>query len=386
MYTLGYSEEELSKYNGTHTAREIAQQPGLCLEVYENIHNNKNNLISFFEEVIPDIDGIILTGAGTSNYIGMVLKSVYNHAFNIPTESISTTHLVSHPQDYFKKDRKFLLVSFARSGNSPESKAAVNMADEYTEKCYHLFITCNQEGELAHLETKSKKMCYILPERANDLSLAMTSSFTGMLTAGLLIAKVNQINSEREKFERIAQHMEQAIHQENESLRNLAKQDFERSVFLGSGPLYGIAKEAQLKMQEMTDGIVVGKHDSFLGLRHGPKAVINDKTLVVFHFSNNEYVNKYEKDLAESFKKDHSLQLQLGISENPVHNKDLSFAITFKNTHTFLEDEYLAIASIVPAQILAFHKAIHLGISPDNPSRNGAISRVVQGVNIYQLK
>ena len=53
------------------------------------------------------------------------------------------------PRFVFPADVPTLLVSFARSGNSPESVAAVDLADEVLPQCRHLVITCNGEGALA---------------------------------------------------------------------------------------------------------------------------------------------------------------------------------------------------------------------------------------------
>jgi tagatose-6-phosphate ketose/aldose isomerase len=40
---------------------------------------------------------------------------------------------------------------------------------------------------------------------------------------------------------------------------------------------------------------------------------------------------------------------------------------------------------IVCGQLYAFHRALALGNSPDQPSRTGAVTRVVHGVTIHTL-
>ncbi len=384
MDILSYDQAEITRLGGIHTGREIVQQPDLWLEIFESICSQKSEIQNFLRDVYDDVDSIILTGAGTSAYVGMAAEGRFQNSFNKHTKTIPTTHLVTHPVDYLTKQKRILLVSFARSGNSPESKAAVKMADHFSENCHHLIITCNPDGHLAKMKVKNGKYILCLPERANDKSLAMTSSFSGMLLAGLLVADIDNIEAQRNKVVKIAESVEKIFKNDIESLKEVASKDFDRAVFLGSGPLYGIAKEAQLKMQELTDGMVVGKYDSFLGLRHGPKAVINKTTLMCYHFSNDAYVLKYETDLAKSVKSVSNPIVQMGIGTPKGLQAELDWNATLGLPSNEIDEAYQAVASIVPAQIIAFFKSINLGLSPDSPSRNGAISRVVEGVNIYE--
>ena len=80
-----------------------------------------------------------------------------------------------------------LLVSFARSGNSPESMAAVALAEQGVADCHHLIFTCNAEGAL-YAEGKRLRKAHVvlLPEETNDRGFAMTSSFPGMMLAASL--------------------------------------------------------------------------------------------------------------------------------------------------------------------------------------------------------
>ena len=303
MSVLGYSEQELLSLGGYHTAVEIAQQPNVWKKVWETVFERKNDIKFFLNEAVNKAHSIILTGAGTSAFIGLSLKGVFGNSTGLITESISTTDLVSHPTHYLLKNHPILLISFARSGDSPESKAVLKLADKYSQECYHLIITCNPNGELAKGTTKNGKFVFLLPEEANDQSLAMTSSYSGMLLAGMLIAKINEIESLKPQVDLLVTYGRNLLDQ-SDRIKQLAGLNFKRAVFLGSGPQYGTAKESHLKLQELTDGRVICKHDSYLGFRHGPKAVIDNSTLVVYLLSNEPYVQKYEKDLVSSMHND----------------------------------------------------------------------------------
>ena len=384
MQYLDIDLQELTHRGAVHTAREISQQPEIWQKVWDLVYSQRASIQTFFDKH-KEIKRIILTGAGTSAFIGLSLRGVFQRQVGVLTEAISTTDLVSHPKDYFNSDVPTLMISFARSGNSPESVASVVLADQICKRCYHLIITCNPEGKLANIVTKNDHFILTLPEEACDLALAMTSSYTGMLLAGKLIAHIHELESTRQSLQRIVAYGKKIINYYASDLRQLATLDFKRAVFLGSGPLYGTATESHLKLQELTDGLVICKRDSFLGLRHGPKAVVDENTLVVYIFSNDDYVLRYEEDLVASMKKGKSPLAELGIMESDVHNVKLERKIVFSENGYALDEEFLAVCSVLPAQILGFYKSLQLGLKPDAPSVTGAISRVVEGVEIYAM-
>ncbi len=270
----------------TYTEKEIWGQPDLWLKIYNQVLSEKESLLSFLKIALSEQNiNIILTGAGSSAYIGLSLVGVLNKNLNKGTMAIPTTDLVTHPTDYFNNTTTVLLISFARSGNSPESIAAVKLADQLCSKVYHLIITCDESGALANYNSNSPKYTFILPEEANDKSLAMTGSYSGMLLAGLLIARIKEIEKLKNQVF-VLQRYGIKLLEDSAKFKDIAEKQFERAVFLGSGPLAGTSTESHLKVQELTDGKVICKCDSFLGFRHGPKAVINNKTLIFLLFSN----------------------------------------------------------------------------------------------------
>lgn len=382
MNVLGIKYEELIEAGAGHTAAEIFQQPLVWRKIWNSARENEIASRLFLQNAVAHAKRIIITGAGTSAYIGLSLKGVWQRNTGIITEPIATTDLITHPHDYFKEDVPTLLISFARSGNSPESVAALELADKYCKQCYHLIITCNQDGQLANYQSAAAKYVFTLPPEANDKSLAMTSSYTGMLLAGILLAHVNNLDECSGSVRRIISYAETIFSTYTSLLHELTHYAFNRVFFLGSGSFFGTATEAQLKLQEFTSGKIICKSDTYLGFRHGPKIVVDENTLVVYFLSGDEYVSKYEKDLIDLPTGTAPL-VELCIAESGYKNEKFKYAISLSDDGDKTDDIFLSVCYILPVQILGMLKALQLGLEPDNPSANGAITRVVEGVNIY---
>ncbi|MFK5972317.1 MAG: SIS domain-containing protein [Flavobacteriaceae bacterium] len=374
--------------DSSNTLKEILAQPSLWHETFSIIKDRQQELGSFLDRALIHEDlKIFLVGAGSSAYIGEVLQNSFQKKIGRVTEAVASTDLISHSKNFLKKQQPTLMVSFARSGDSPESLAAVNLAETHCQSFFHLVITCNAKGALAENAKGGNACVLLMPETANDKGLAMTGSFTTMLLAGVLVSDLDNLNQNKTYVKKLSEYGQKIIDRYKEKLKTAASLNFNRIVFLGSGMLKGIARESQLKVQELTNGQVVGIYDSFLGLRHGPKAVINDSTLVVYLFSNDDFVNKYEYDLVRSINRQKEKLFEIGVGQNIRHKDDIELDLLIEVSDTnHIPEDYFAICAVLPGQLISLYKSIDLGLSPDSPSLNKAINRVVQGVTIYQQK
>ena len=386
MEYLKCDESHLESSGGFYTAKEISRQPELWMETYYKLLNEKEKIKRFLKKVLEkDCSNVILTGAGTSAFIGEALEGPFQKKWGVTTRAIATTDLITHPENYFLRSRPTLLISFARSGDSPESLATVELANKYCDELYKLNITCNKEGELAKRTGTENSYVFFLPEETNDRSLAMTSSFTSMLLVGLLILDIQEIDNMLPVVSKLRDCGNFILKECTDSLRNLAETNFQRMVFLGSGPLSGAAHESHLKVQELSDGNLICAFDSFLGFRHGPRAVLNKATVIVYLLSNNVHAKKYELDLIRSVNETSKGHKSIAIG-NGFDPKEFHFdlSIIFPDGISDLPEEFLPVIYILPAQIIGFFKSMSLGLSPDSPSDSGSITRVVQGVTIYE--
>ena len=212
----------LNELGAVHTANGIAAQPELWLKIYQQILEDKKRISSYLNDALPEVCKIILTGAGTSAYIGLSLHGTFKRSLKINTAAVATTDIVTHPEDYFFDNETILLVSFARSGDSPESTAVVDLADKLCKKCFHIIITCDSTGQLALYRSNLAKLIILLPPEANDKSLAMTVSYSGMLLCGLLIARLKEIDKLRLQIDICQQYGTKLPEQYESSLKKLA--------------------------------------------------------------------------------------------------------------------------------------------------------------------
>lgn len=361
------------------TWHEILQQPAAWREVAATLAGRSAEVLTFLGPLLdqPDLR-IVLTGAGTSAFAGEVLAPALSRALGRRVDAVATTDIVSNPRESFAEDLPTLLVSFARSGDSPESVAATTLAQQCLTSVHHLVVTCNADGQLARDHTSlSSSLVLLMPASTNDRGFAMTSSFTSMLLATWLTLSAT---ADADLVERMAAAAEQVV-AGSERLAALAGDGYERVVYLGSGSLGGLARESALKLLELTAGGVVSYYDTALGFRHGPKAVLGERTLVVVYLSNDVYTRQYDEDIAaelrEALGSEHVLVLT-------GRGGDAADAWQLTGLED-VPDAMLALPFAVVAQLLALSFSLALGRTPDNPFPDGEVNRVVEGVTVHPL-
>ena len=380
---LGLEESELERLGGLWTAREIAQQPAMLRETQKLLMARRAEIEGFLDPLLAEPRlRVILTGAGTSAFAGECLAPVLSAHLGRRVEAIATTDLVCAPHLYFEADTPTLLVSLGRSGNSPESVAAIELADRLVKTLSHLVITCNADGALATYGRGPRGLTVLLPEETHDRSFAMTSSFSCMTYATLAVFR--GIAAMDQRVEAIARATEAVIKNYTPVMQAVAAEGYQRVVYLGSHIFKGLARESGLKLLELTNGALVTMFDSPLGFRHGPKTIVNDRTLIVVFFSNDAYTRSYDIDLLEELRRDNDAARVIAVTAQdgvglPEHDEISVPGLAAA------DDVELLFPYIVAPQILAFFQSLRLGLRPDKPNTSGTVNRVVQGVRIHEL-
>jgi tagatose-6-phosphate ketose/aldose isomerase len=373
--------------SSTFTIHEIYQQPATWRKTCAQLAACKDELQAFLDQVVKADDfDIVLTGAGTSEFVGNSLYHALNKKYNFKVKSYASTDIVPNPEDTLSRTKPTLLVNFGRSGNSPESVGSVQAAEVVCQNLYHLFVTCNCEGALSKL-AGSRTNCFALnltPE-THDKSFAMTSSYSNMYLATYLALNLDRLEEVTAAVEKICEAGQNFLDNGYDAIAKIvADFDFNRIVYLGNIALKGVAQESALKMLELTAGKVATMYDSHLGFRHGPKSIIDDNTLTVAYLSDDDYRRTYELDLI----KEMSGQRK-GNKIAVVYNKAcpgieelVDYAIQI-DVGAEMENIMLGLDFIMFAQILAVMKSLSMGITPDNPCPTGEVNRVVKGVILY---
>lgn len=380
--------DQLNEIGGFNTTIEIKQQPELWLDTLNIYKENLEAIESFLAEARAMGEGrlsVVFTGAGTSDYVGDTCAPYLRHAGDTKLydfKPIATTDIVSAPRDFLNPDEPTVVVSFARSGNSPESLAAVQVAKTFVKNVKFINITCAPEGKLAvESEGDADQLTLLIP-RANDKGFAMTGSYSCMTLLSTLIFDTASLEQKIAWVEAAAKLGEDVVAREFEIAEFLSG-DFNRVTYLGSGSFVGLAQEAQLKILELAHGLVATSWDSCMGYRHGPKSFVDDKTIVFVYMNNDEYTRQYDLDILNEINGDQIAAKTIAIQQDGATKFD---GTSFTLAGEALPEGYLALPFVMVAQVISLLNSVRVGNTPDTPSPSGTVNRVVKGVTIHPFE
>ncbi|HIE5389234.1 TPA: SIS domain-containing protein [Enterobacter cancerogenus] len=368
---------------GTWTESEIRQQPDSWIRSLNNIDSLRSSIDGFLTPLLRKSDlRIVLTGAGTSAFIGDIIAPWLASHTGKNISAVPTTDLVTNPMDYFSPAHPLLLVSFARSGNSPESVAAVELANQFVPECYHLSITCNEAGSLYQNAIDSDNAyALLMPAETHDRGFAMTSSITTMMASCLAVFAPETINVTT--FRDVADRCRAILTSLGDFSQGVfGSEPWKRIVYLGSGGLQGAARESALKVLELTAGKLAAFYDSPTGFRHGPKSLVDGETLIVAFVSSHPYTRRYDLDLLAELRRDRQAMRVVAIAAESDPIVEAGPHILLPPSRTFIDVEQ-AFCFLMYAQVFALTQSLSVGNTPDTPSASGTVNRVVQGVIIH---
>ena len=380
--------DQLNEMGALNTTVEIKQQPELWLDTLNIYKENLEAIEAFLADARAMGEGrlsVVFTGAGTSDYVGDTCAPYLRHAGDTTLydfKPIATTDIVSAPRDFLNPDEPTVVVSFARSGNSPESLAAVQVAKTFVKNVKFINITCAPEGRLAvESEGDADQLTLLIP-RANDKGFAMTGSYSCMTLLSTLIFDTASLEQKTAWAEAMAKLGEDVIAREGEIAEFLSG-DFNRVTYLGSGSFGGLAQEAQLKILELAHGLVATSYDTSMGYRHGPKSFVDDKTLVFVFVNNDEYTRQYDLDILNEINGDGIAAKIIAIQQDGATKFD---GASFTLAGEALPEAYLALPFVMVGQVVSLLNSVRVGNTPDTPSPSGTVNRVVKGVTIHPFE
>ncbi len=370
-----------------HTLREICQQPVTWDGTTAALAAAPEALAAALADsgVASRAGALVLTGSGSSYFAAASLVLPLREALSVPVQAVPAGVLLTHPQVLPARE-PFLLVSLARSGNSPESRAIVDRTLANAPQAQHLLITCNRAGALATAYRRVPGVhTLLLDERTDDRSLVMTSSFTNLVLAGQALGRLGSLDAYRESGTRLAQVAMGLLESSADGLARTAGAAYRSVAYLGSGCRLATAREAALKMLEMTSGRVWTLPETYLGLRHGPMSAVHADTLLVAFLSSSPRVRAYELDLLHELERKRlgarRVVVGSGVPAGAAPGSD--DLVVECGRFGGLDDSELVLLDALVAQLLAFFRCLQIGLRPDAPSDEGVISRVVDDFTIH---
>jgi tagatose-6-phosphate ketose/aldose isomerase len=378
---LSKSPDEQHRSGYFHTLREICQQPHTWLQTCQLMQGYTNIL----RAGVKDIHSLVLTGSGSSEYAGDCVRIPLQAELGITVQGFGGGEILTHGSKCLQTGKPALMVSIARSGDSPESGGALSHILNTYPEIRHLVLTCNAAGGLATKFANNSRISVItLPEATNDQSLVMTSSFTNLVLSARFLGLLEIPDQYQAICERASAIASYILAEHFGRIASIAKAPFTRAVFLGTGARFAAAREASLKMLEMTSGRVATLCETFLGLRHGPMSYVHKDCLVVAFLSSDPVLRAYESDLLRELDRKNLGLLKVIVGENIAGElicaDDLAIeCLGLKD----LSDDNSPVIDVLVGQLLAFFRCLNEGLRPDSPSENGSISRVVQSFELH---
>lgn len=374
----GVTQREREARGYGHTLQEIGRQP-------QTWRATAAALALLEPADVRSGSSIILTGSGSSYYIGAALAPALEAGLERVTRAVPAGELLLSPESFLQRSGPAMVVSFARSGDSPESVAVVDLIRERYPTCQQILVSCNPNGRLATGYPGAARIRTVILGRAvDDESLVMTSSFTNLWLAGRWLGSPDAASVER-LASALADLGRRLLERHSEPLAEVARRRFQQALFLGSGARHGAAREAELKMLEMCAGQLATRTETYMGLRHGPMAGLDAETLVVGFMSSDRRRRAYELDLLADLRRKQLgsafVLCGTGLPAGAAASGDL---LVDYGDGRDLDDGDLVPLDVVVGQVLAFFRCLHVGLRPDAPSAGEVITRVVRPFTIHQ--
>jgi len=386
---LELPEAEKAKRGLVHTPREIAQQPDTWGKTFELFCNQRAGIQDFLESAgVRGESGspviVYLVGAGTSDYTGRAISCLLRKHWQCEVIAVPSTDLLTQMDQMILPGRKYLWVSFSRSGDSSEGVAVLEKARERFPNIHHIVISSNPDGRMlkdSAADPNTLGICMI--DEANDRGLAMTSSFSNMVIFGQCMAHIQKIDAYEPVLRKLVAAGKSLLPRAADCAASVAKQGYKKACFVGSGTLREVARESALKVLEMTAGKTLTMTESALGLRHGPMAALDDQSLFVCFLSGDKSVQGYERDLLREIGSKKIARRRIVVGGSELATDSYAEDYLAPAGVTGIADEYRAPVDVMFGQLLGLFSSMQWKLMPDSPSPGGVITRVVEKVNIY---
>jgi len=340
-----------------HTYKEIITQVKIWERVFTEVVYTKDFL--GLGILSNNYDEIIFFGCGSSYNLSQSASFFTKLLLNkVNCLALPSSELLINTDVYIKKEKKYLVVGFSRSGETTESINVIKLFKNRNNVKSYIF-TCKKDSSISKF-SDSIYICKGVIEK----SIAMTASFSSMLFAYCLILVELLGNKEMlNEFKYLIQYLNENISIIENSIQNyLNNNDFKSFFVLGSGFNYGLAVEADLKMKEMSQIPSFSYH--FYEFNHGPKSLITEESLcLILTLSRDMFKNK---EIMKEILKLGSKVFVVDTKNVEITDKSDNLFILFQKPN-FEFDPIRSFINIPVFQMLAYTKTIMNNLNPDKP-------------------
>ena len=345
----------------SHTWNEILSQGSVWQSVIHEMHSSL--VIETILRESQDRRQWIFIGCGTSFYLAEAAAISWTLLTGQPARAVPASEVLLFPGLLQAEGPQLQAVVISRSGRTSEAVRAATVLKQDL-AIPTIGITCAQSSELEQACNRS-----IVLRAADEQSTVMTRSFTSMLLSLQVLAARRAGNPQ---FPAALRSMAEAFAPRIGILADqmetfVSHHTFADYVFLGQGPFHGIAREAALKVMEMSCSYSQFFHA--LEFRHGPKAIVSAATCLTFFLS--DTAQKAEAEVLSEMKDLGGVILAVcnHATADIRRSSDLVVELDVQGSELAL----LA-PSIVPCQLLGFFTGLRKDLNPDQPKN---LTRVV---------
>jgi Predicted phosphosugar isomerases len=378
---FGRSEEEQRRLGYFHTLREICQQPWTWPRTCQVMLAVRGS----FEKSLAGVRSLTLTGSGSSQYAAECVQFAMRNGAGLRTESVGGGDLLTFGGKVLPPDRPGLLISLARSGDSPESRGAMELLLDTEPEIRHIVLTCNEQGSLTKAwRDHAKVLVTTLPRETNDQSLVMTSSFTNLLLAARFMGMLTK----PEEYERLCSGNEQYCQRSDREEFRCFGGNCEAKFRTGSisGNWIAFCGGAGSRIKDAGNDRRPGHHAlrNISRLSPWPHELRARQNFIGLFLSSDSILRAYELDLLQELDRKNLGLSKLVVGENIPQRilRKQDVAVECPGLAAF-GDEEAATIDVVVAQLLGFFRCLQEGLRPDSPSEDGIIQRVVESFPLH---
>lgn len=317
------------------------------------VESQAEDLEKFFAEKPGEL---LFAACGSPYYLGLANATLWRELLGLHVTVVPSSEIMLFPETVLPTAGRPVLLIASRSGETTETvRAAETFAKRFPG--HTILICCRSESRMGRLAD----LAIVIPE-GNEVVIPQTRSFSSMyLAAQYLVALLDDDAELADALRRVPDLLPGLLDRWEPVVKRAAEADWDSAVFLGGGPLYGVAVEATLKLTEMSLSSAVAYHT--LEVRHGPRSVIDERTLVVGLGSlrGAPYERQVLAELAE--------ETPHVLAFTPGDGWDLSELAAEIPLGGRIPDHALGLLYLPLLQLLAYHRALHKGVNPDE-SRN----------------